>query len=217
MIDVRRASALLSSIAVLATLAGAPVRRAEAGNTFTNIKRRSHRQFAGGVHPNVIGPGYALKPIATGTDPLENPPGSSRSFGFLSTGTRTEPDENTYLVLNQNPGGPTPGYDYGEHFLFQGHENGGGLAYVTRINLDVADPAHRITLLTPVGPDGKTGFSSIDALDVEPAHADAAVHPGSGQQRRRHRDHADVAAGGAGHSTVCSGVPATRASTPTTG
>lgn len=38
MIDVRRASALLSSIVVLATLAGAPVRRAEAGNTFTNIK-----------------------------------------------------------------------------------------------------------------------------------------------------------------------------------
>jgi hypothetical protein len=50
----------------------------------------------------------------------------------------------------------------------RGHENGGGLAYVTRINLDVADPAHRITLLTPVGPDGKTGFSSIDGSTWNP-------------------------------------------------
>ena len=168
MIDVRRASALLSSIAVLATLAGAPVRRAEAGNAFTNIKSVAIVNSPGGVHPNVIGRGYALKPIATGTDPLENPSGVITHFGFLSNGTRTEPDENTYLVLNQNPGGPTPGYDYGEHFLFQGHENGGGLAYVTRINLDVADPAHRITLLTPVGADGKTGFSSIDGSTWNP-------------------------------------------------
>ena len=168
MIDVRRASALLSSIAVLATLAGAPVRRAEAGNTFTNIKSVATVNSPAGVHPNVIGRGYALKPIATGTDPLENPSGVITHFGLLSNGTRTEPDENTYLVLNQNPGGPTPGYDYGEHFLFQGHENGGGLAYVTRINLDVADPAHRITLLTPVGPDGKTGFSSIDGSTWNP-------------------------------------------------
>ena len=62
--------------------------------------------------------------------------GSDHEFGNLSTGGRTEPDENTYLILDHNPGGPTPGYDYGRHFLFQGHENSGNLAYVTRINLD---------------------------------------------------------------------------------
>ena len=45
------------------------------------------------------------------------------SFGNLGDGSRTEPDENTYLILDYNPGGPTPGYDYGRHFLFQGHEN----------------------------------------------------------------------------------------------
>src|SRR5205807_8162101 len=60
------------------------------------------------------------------------------------------------------------GYDYGRHFLFQGHENSGDLAYLTRINLDVSDPAHRITLLTPVDADGKTHFNSIDGSTWNP-------------------------------------------------
>jgi hypothetical protein len=77
-----------------------------------------------------------------------------------------EPDENTYLVL-KHPGGPTPGYDYGHHFLFQGHENSGGKAYLTRVNLDVTDPAHRITLLSP-GDGSSTGFNSIDGSTWEP-------------------------------------------------
>ena len=81
---------------------------------------------------------------------------------------RTEPDENTYLILDHNPGGPTPGYDYGRHFLFQGHENSGNLAYVTRINLDVASPDHRITLLTPVDESGLTEFNSIDGSTWDP-------------------------------------------------
>ena len=82
--------------------------------------------------------------------------------------TKTEPDENTYLVFDRNPGGPTPGFDYGRHFLIQGHENGGGLAYVTRVNLDIQDRAHRITLLTPVNASGNTGYSSIDGLTWDP-------------------------------------------------
>ena len=106
--------------------------------------------------------------IAQGSDPLENPSGVITKFGFLTDGTLTEPDENTYLVLDHNPGGPTSGYDYGRHFLFQGHENSGELAYVTRINLDVSDPNHRITLLTPVGDDGKTHFNSIDGSTWNP-------------------------------------------------
>jgi len=87
----------------------------------------------------------------------------------LSDGTLTEPDENTYLVLDHNPGGPTARYDYGRHFLIQGHENGGGMAYLTRINLDISDPAHRITLLSPlVGAATSTGFSSIDGSTWNP-------------------------------------------------
>ena len=43
--------------------------------------------------------------------------------------------------------GADPSYDYGTHFLFQGHEGGvDGAGYITRINLD-ADAAHRVTLL----------------------------------------------------------------------
>ena len=121
-------------------------------------------------HPdNVVAPGFELRKIAEGSDALENPSGLITRFGELNDfpprpieATRTEPDENTYLVFQQNPGGPTPGYDYGRHFLFQGHENAGDLAYLTRINLDVTDPAHRITLLTPVGADGKTHFNRVD-------------------------------------------------------
>jgi Bacterial protein of unknown function (DUF839) len=82
----------------------------------------------------------------------------------------TEPDENTYLVLDQSPTGPTPGFDYGRHFLYQGHENGSPLAYVTRINLDVPRGSpNRITLLTPVDPlTNQTGFGSIDGSTFNP-------------------------------------------------
>ena len=114
-------------------------------------------------HPdNILPDGFTLQEIARGTDPLENPSGVITKFGLLSDGTFTEPDINTYLVLDHNPGGPTANYDYGRRFLFQGHENANDLAYITRINLDVDDPAHRITLLTPVGSDGKTHFNRID-------------------------------------------------------
>jgi hypothetical protein len=71
-------------------------------------------------------------------------------------------------VLDHNPGGPVPGFDYGRHFLYQGHENGDDLAYVTRINLDVRGPAHKITLLTPEGANGLTGLNSIDGSTYDP-------------------------------------------------
>jgi len=108
-----------------------------------------------------------LKTLEVGTDPIENPSAKIVQFGLLADGTRTEPDQNLYLVLD-HPGGPTAGYNYGRHFLFQGHENGGDLAYVTRINLDVKDPAHRVTLLTPEGADGFTHFNSIDGSTYDP-------------------------------------------------
>src|SRR5262249_17217742 len=104
---------------------------------------------------SLIAPGFATRVIASGSDTLENPSGLITRFGKLADGTNTEPDENTYLVFDQNPGGPSPNFDYGRHFLFQGHENAGNLAYVTRIHLDVdvQDP-HHITLLTPVDATG---------------------------------------------------------------
>lgn len=119
-------------------------------------------QPATGSPPDVVSSDFTQVVVAQGTDALENPSGVITNYGYLSTGVRTEPDENLYVELPNNPHGPTFGYNYGKHFLFQGHENGGGLAYVTRINLDVTDPAHRITLLTPVGAGGSTSFGSID-------------------------------------------------------
>src|SRR5262245_60407895 len=97
-------------------------------------------------HPeNKVVGGMALKLVAQGSDALENPSGVITQFGYLNDfppqkveATKTEPDENTYVILEQNPGGPTAGYDYGRHFLFQGHEVfSGDIAYITRINLDV--------------------------------------------------------------------------------
>ena len=120
-------------------------------------------------HPaTTIAPGYRMKIVAQGTDALENPSGLITTFGRLSDGTATEPDQNLYLVMPSNPGGPVPGYDYGRHFVFQGHENGSNLAYVTRVNLDVKDPAHKITLLTPEGQGGLTNFNSLDGITYNP-------------------------------------------------
>ena len=105
--------------------------------------------------PNVLAKGFGLVTLAEGTDALENPAGKITTFGYLNDAakTKTEADENTYVVLARNPGGPDARFDYGRHFLYQGHENGGNLAYVTRINLDVPrGNAHRITLLTPPEP-----------------------------------------------------------------
>ncbi len=120
------------------------------------------------ITDNVLSPEFAPGLVAEGLDLLENPSGPITKFGNLSDGSRTEPDENTYLILDHNPGGPTQGYDYGRHFLFQGHENAGNRAHVTRINLGVAHPDHRITLLTPADANGFTGFNSIDGSTWDP-------------------------------------------------
>ena len=120
------------------------------------------------ISDNIFSPEFAPGLVVEGIDLLENPLGLITQYGSLSDGTLTEPDENTYLILDHNPGGPTPDYDYGRHFLFQGHENSGDLAYVTRINLDVASPDHRITLLTPVDAGGLTHFNRIDGSTWNP-------------------------------------------------
>ena len=70
----------------------------------------------------LIDPDFRTRLLAEGTDPLENPSGVITKYGMLSDGTLTEPDENTYLVFPKNPGGPSLHYDYGRHFLYQGHE-----------------------------------------------------------------------------------------------
>jgi hypothetical protein len=137
-----------------------------AANFFAGVPSPSTRSG----HPNnVIASGFSLNLVVQGSDPLENPSGVITHYGYLNDfppqtieQSKTEPDIPTYLVLDHNPGGPTADYDYGRHFLFHGHENASDLAYITRTNLDINDPAHRITLLTPVDGSGKTNFNRID-------------------------------------------------------
>jgi Bacterial protein of unknown function (DUF839) len=159
-----------SLVAASIALAAMAVSNATADNVKVFDKRVSGVPEANPeiITDNVLSPEFAPGLIAEGLDLLENPSGPITRFGNLSDGSRTEPDENTYLILDHNPGGPTQGYDYGRHFLFQGHENSGNRAHVTRINLDVAHPDHRITLPTPADANGLTGFNSIDGSTWDP-------------------------------------------------
>jgi hypothetical protein len=84
---------------------------------------------------------------------------------------KTEPDKNTYLVKS-GLGGPDAGYDYGTHFLYQGHENaahdsaGASLGYLTRINLD-AGADHRVTLMATQDTSG-TPIANVDGSTWDP-------------------------------------------------
>jgi hypothetical protein len=135
-----------------------------------------------GSPANVVADGFALQRVVNGNDALENPAGIFTRYGYLDDSTlqadhqptKTEPDQNTYLVTKHSPGGPTAGYDYGHRFLIQGHEvfsaaNAPARAYFTRVNLDVKDPAHHITLLNPLAKDATdSGVRSIDGSTYDP-------------------------------------------------
>lgn len=119
--------------------------------------------------PNTLSPGLIEAAVAQGATRLENGIADISFYGYHSDGplmpapgdlpsathkveaSKTEPDKNTYLVL-RGQHGADPHYDYGTHFLFQGHE-AGAPGYITRINLD-ADAAHRVTLLAAATDDG---------------------------------------------------------------
>jgi hypothetical protein len=129
--------------------------------------------------------------VAQGAMKVENPDGIVTNYGYendvpspgdptvplmvpaatLATeAQKTEPDKNTYLVL-RGQHGADPAFDYGTHFLFQGHEAGaavpGGKAgYITRINLD-ADTDHRVTLLADKD-DTRAPIATIDGSTWDP-------------------------------------------------
>ncbi len=162
----RRSPILAAVVAIFATFAPSAL----AQGLFQGVPSANPKA---GHPPNILADGFELHPITEGSRQLENPTSVFDTFGFLNDAgapniepTKTEPDQNTYLILN-NPGGPTPGYNYGHHFLFQGHEAEGDHAYVTRINLDVHNPTHRVTLLTP-GNGTTTGFNDLDGSTWDP-------------------------------------------------
>jgi hypothetical protein len=140
---------------------------------------------------DVLPPELILSPVARGSIPVENPamvtlpggatalvthygydgngpllpgPGDLPSATHLVEASKTEPDKNTYLALSGQTGADSA-YDYGTHFIFQGHETG-TTGYITRINLD-ADGAHRVTIMASKD---KTGapLANIDGSTWDP-------------------------------------------------
>ncbi len=150
----------------------------------------ANAKTAGMSRPNVLSPEVQDVTWAQGSTPVENPSNGISYYGYDDGGTfmplpssytagppasvsisqvapieatKTEPDKNVYLVLD-NVKGADPNYDYGRHFLFQGHENGSP-GYITRINLD-ADGPHRVTLLATQ--DAATNLPVFDGSTWDP-------------------------------------------------
>jgi len=132
---------------------------------------------------------------AYGGTRLENPSGIVTDYGYendvpstddptrpqmVPTGAapgteaqKTEPDKNTYLVFNRRQHGPDASYDYGKHFVFQGHEAGATVpgttarqGLLTRVNLD-ADAQHRVTLMATQDTTGAP-IATIDGSTWDP-------------------------------------------------
>jgi hypothetical protein len=155
------------------------------GPTLTGIPNANSKS-PGYAPSTVLSPELRQIVVAQGSTRLENPGEIASYYGYnndvlnsagepqmLPTPSspteahKTEPDKNTYLVFKRGLSGADPSYDYGTHFLFQGHEGGvGGAGYITRINLD-ADAAHRVTLLATTDADGKQ-ISTIDGSTWDP-------------------------------------------------
>jgi len=147
----------------------------------------SANQRAAGYSPaSRLSPELQQLTWAQGSTALENPDGIVTHYGYendtpsadnpalpqmLPTpanpteAKKNEPDKNTYLVFKRGLAGGDPGYDYGTHFLFQGHE-AGTPGLITRINLD-ADAAHRVTLLATKDSAGKP-LATIDGSTWDP-------------------------------------------------
>ena len=155
------AAALSSMPAAAATQfdrSGGDDGRSMGGMSLTGVPA-ANQKVEGVVAPDVLSPELAQIAVAQGATKLENGTPAVPYYGYngdkpnlvpLPTAPtveahKTEPDKNTYLVFKNSLPGADPHYDYGTHFLFQGHESGAP-GYITRINLD-ADAAHRVTLL----------------------------------------------------------------------
>lgn len=174
--------ALLAVAALLAVTAGATP---PGGPSLTNVPSANTRS-AGYAPASKLSPELSQIAVARGATRLENPSALTSYYGYdddvlNSAGEpqmlptpgspteahKSEPDKNTYLVFRRGLEGADPTYDYGSHFLFQGHEGGaGGAGYLTRINLD-ADAAHRVTLLADHDANGNQ-MATIDGITWDP-------------------------------------------------
>jgi hypothetical protein len=180
-------SKLLVRIALAAAALGGLSQSAHAAG-LTGVPSANTR-VAGIARPNVLSPELTEILQAQGSTPLENGSAAIPFYGYDGDGpmlplagdvqttthnveaTKTEPDKNTYLVL-EHMTGADPNYDYGRRFLFQGHElaqkdaAGRALSFISRINLD-ADGAHRMTVLATADVDGNP-IPTIDGSTWDP-------------------------------------------------
>jgi hypothetical protein len=144
---------------------------AASGQSLTHVPSANAKQ-PGLVAATQLSPELQQVVRAAGAYAVENPSAGITHYGYANVSatapmvaapntmsnveaTKTEPDKNTYLTLPRQTG-PDAGYDYGAHFLFQGHEAGSVVdppvnnvnrqGAITRVNLD-ADTAHRVTVL----------------------------------------------------------------------
>lgn len=120
-----------------------------------------------GVQNNILGAGLSQTSVAWGSLPLTNAdaPNGITYYGYNTSNGgpltqnpaeafKTEPDKNVYLVMN------------GRHYLYQGHETG-PRGYVTRIDLDAADPAQRVFLVSDSDPAG-SALPTFDGITWDP-------------------------------------------------
>ena len=101
----------------------------------------ANTKAAGISLPDKISPQWRETTVAQGSTALENPSALTGYYGYYNDGpmvpapgdvqatghnveaSKSEPDKNTYLVV-KGQHGADPKYDYGTHFLYQGHELG---------------------------------------------------------------------------------------------
>jgi hypothetical protein len=179
----------LAAAAATAVLAGTAIGSGSSRDDLDISGVSTANQRAAGYAPATkLAGGLQQIVWAQGSTALENPAGITGWYGYqndapspdnaalpqmLPTATspieakKTEPDKNTYLVFRRGSHGADPGYDYGDHFVYQGHESGvGGQSYITRINLD-ADASHRVTLLATTDIQGRP-LATIDGSEWDP-------------------------------------------------
>ena len=120
-----------------------------------------------GIEDNVLTPSATETSVAWGSLPLTNPDtvNGVTHYGYntLTPGPltqasdearKTEPDKNVYLAFGDH------------HYLYQGHELG-PRGYVTRIDLDQADPTQRVSLVSDTDSAGNA-FPTIDGITWDP-------------------------------------------------
>lgn len=158
------AATTLAAAATVALSQGSAQARPEARHLRLTSVPSANPKAPGIVAPNLLSAQLRDALVAQGANEVENPTDYATQYGYNGDGpfvplpgttteaTKTEPDKNTYLVL-RGQRGADPAYDYGTHFLFQGHETGKG-GYITRVNLD-ADGPHKVTVIATRDVDGK--------------------------------------------------------------